>query len=267
VGATGGRVDALAVVSIAAVVCLLEPVVHEVIGHGSAAVLLGAHLQQVSSVYMLADEHNLPVSSVRIIAAAGIVSNLTFGVLALRLFDSLRGAGANVRYFLWLFGNSNMFVGSGYMLALSFADFGDIQELVAGSPHQFAAQLLLTFLGACIALATYVSAARSLEEFLGTVARMQRALMLTVVPYATIGVLNTAAGALNPQGAMLILSSAAAASFGGHMPMAWLSFAVRKPRAALSEHPATPTRLPAWIAAAVVAVVVLVAVLAPGLPR
>jgi hypothetical protein len=263
----GNSISPLAIVAIAAVVCFLEPVVHEGIGHGIAAVALGAHLQHVSSVDMLADQSSLPQWAVRVVAAAGIVSNVAFGLLSLVLFSKLRGASPNVRYFLWLFGHSNLFVGSGYMLALSFSSFGDIAEIVNGLSWKFAAQLGLTAVGAVIALATYVHAARTLEEFLGREDRRRRALMITVLPYAAIGVINTLAGALNPEGPMLILLSAAAASFGGNMPMAWLSYAVIRPRATTPEMAATPVANATWIALALVSLVLLFAVLAPGVPR
>lgn len=260
-------ISPLAIVAIAAVVCFLEPVVHEGIGHGIAAVALGAHLQHISSVDMLADESSLPQWGVRLVAAAGIVSNFAFGLLSLALFSKLRAASPSVRYFLWLFGHSNLFVGSGYMLALSFTSFGDIADLVNGLSWKFAAQLGLTVVGLAIALGTYVHAARTLDEFLGREDRGRRALMLTVLPYAAIGVINTLAGALNPEGPLLILISAAAASFGGNMPMAWLSYAVRRPRAATSATAATPVVNATWVVMALLSLVLLFAVLAPGVPR
>lgn len=260
-------IDPVAIVAIAAVVCFLEPVIHEGIGHGIAAVALGAPLQHVSSVDMAADESHLLQWAVRVVAAAGIVSNLTFGVIGLALLKRARSASANVRYFLWLFGHSNLFVGSGYMLALSFAGFGDIADLTAGLSWQLGAQVLLTAIGLTIALCTYVHGARTLDEFLGTADRGRRAVILTVLPYAVIGTVNTLAGALNPEGPVLILLSAAAASFGGNMPMAWLPFAARRLRSTSTSEPLTPVRENVWLAMAVVSLVLLFAVLAPGVPR
>jgi hypothetical protein len=260
-------ISPLAIVAISAVACFLEPVVHEGLGHGIAAVALGAHLRHVSSVDMLADESSLPQWGLRVVAAAGIVSNFAFGLLSLALFSKLRGASPNVRYFLWLFGHSNLFVGSGYMLALSFSSFGDIADLVNGLSWKLAAQIGLTAVGVAIAFATYVHAARTLEEFLGHEDRRRRALILTVLPYAAIGVINTLAGALNPEGPLLILISAAAASFGGNMPMAWLSYAVVRPRGAAAETAVTPVLDKTWIAMALLSLILLFAVLAPGVPR
>jgi hypothetical protein len=263
----GARVDLLAVAAIACVCCLLEPVVHEGLGHGITAIALGAHFQHVSSVDMAADETHLAAWAVRIIAAAGIVANLVFGKGALIVFWRTRSANANTRYFLWLFGHSNLFVGSGYLLALSFANFGDIQELVAGLPQRTLVQALLTLIGIVIALMTYFHAARTLDEFLGADDSWRRALALTVLPYFVIGTVHTLAGTLNPEGLLLILISAAAASFGGNMPMAWIPFAVRRARSDASVAPLTPVRDPFWLTSAVLSLIILFGVLAPGVPR
>jgi hypothetical protein len=216
---------------------------------------------------MLADESGLPQWGVRVVAAAGIVSNLMFGSIALALFKRTRSDSPNVRYFLWLFGHSNLFVGSGYMLALSFAGYGDIAEIVAGLSWKVVAQIALTAIGLAIAFATYVHAARSLDEFLGTTDRRRRAILLTVLPYAAIGLISTLAGALNPDGLVLVAASAASASFGGNMPMAWLPFAVRSAKATTTITPVTPVREKAWLVMAAVSLVLLFAVLAPGVPR
>jgi hypothetical protein len=65
---------------------------------------------------------------------------------------------------------------------------------------------------------------RELRPFLGKDAkiRVRRARQLTATPYITAGVLACVAGALNPVGPLLILLSAAAASFGGNSGLAWM---------------------------------------------
>jgi hypothetical protein len=224
-------------------------------------------VQHVSSVDLAYDQSSVAEPANRTIASAGILANLLFGIIALALLARLRTAGANTRYFLWLFGHSNLFVGSGYLLALSFAGFGDIQALVEGLTRGPILQVTFTLVGVAIALATYFHAARTLDEFLGRENRQQRTFALAVVPYFIIGLVNTAAGALNPESPTLILLSAAAASFGGNMPMAWLPFATRRIRDATPERPLTPRSDGFWITSAIASVVLLFVVLAPGAPR
>jgi hypothetical protein len=108
---------------------------------------------------------------------------------------------------------------------------------------------------------------RELRPFLGQDAkiRVRRAQQLTLVPYFTSGILSCAAGALNPVGPLLILISAAAASFGGHSGLAWMSSLLYGPRI-----PSTELQMPeikrswGWVIAAVVLAIVFIVGLGPG---
>jgi hypothetical protein len=86
------------------------------------------------------------------------------------------------------------------------------------------------------------------------------------VPYLTSGILSCAAGALNPVGPLLILISAAAASFGGHSGLAWMSTLLHGPRI-----PSSQLQMPEirraweWLIAAVVLAILFLAKLGPGL--
>jgi len=94
-----------------------------------------------------------------------------------------------------------------------------------------------------------------LLPFLGNDAkiRVRRARQLTVTPYLTAGVLACVAGALNPVSPLLILISAAAASFGGNSGLAWMSNLLQGPRIPSSEFQMPEIeRSRGWIIAAVV---------------
>jgi hypothetical protein len=85
------------------------------------------------------------------------------------------------------------------------------------------------------------------------------------VPYVTSGILSCAAGALNPVGPLLILVSAAAASFGGHSGLAWMWTLLHGPRIPNSELQMPEIeRNRAWMIAAAVLAILFIAVLGPG---
>jgi hypothetical protein len=108
---------------------------------------------------------------------------------------------------------------------------------------------------------------RELRPFLGKDAeiRVRRARLLTVVPYLTSGVLSCAAGALNPVGPLLILVSAAAASFGGHSGLAWMWTLLQGPRIPSSELQMPEIeRNRVWMIAAAVLAILFIAGLGPG---
>jgi hypothetical protein len=68
-------------------------------------------------------------------------------------------------------------------MALSFASFGDIHGFVEGLPAPFAWRLGLTVFGAAISFVTVFLAGRTLDEFLGTSRRRNRAARLLVISY------------------------------------------------------------------------------------
>ena len=78
---------------------------------------------------------------------------------------------------------------------------------------------------------------RELRPFLGKDAEdpVGPARQLAVTPYLTAGVLAYVAGALNPVRPLLILISAAAASFGGNSGLAWMCNLLYGPRIPSSE--------------------------------
>lgn len=259
--------DRWTVVGIGLLVGLLAVFVHEGLGHGLAVVLTGHQLTRVTSVDAEFDEGALGAGTLRIIAAAGPLANVALGLLA---WGGLRVArGARGRYFLWLLGFSNLLVAGGYLLALSFTDFGDVHDFMAGLPLKPLWQIVSTALGLVSSLLVLRIALRLLDPFLGwgKDARQRRALTLTLAPYLAIGLSAIVAGALNPTSPALILISAAAASFGGNAFMVWVPLWVRAESAATPPEPLVVGRSWPWIAAGIVALLVRVIVLGPGVPR
>jgi len=108
---------------------------------------------------------------------------------------------------------------------------------------------------------------RELRPFLGRDERIrvQRARQLTLTPYLTAGILSCVAGALNPVGPLLILVSAAAASFGGKSGLAWTWTLLHNPRIPSSELQMSEIeRRLGWIVAAAILATVFIAGLGPG---
>jgi hypothetical protein len=259
--------DLLTVIGIALIVGLIAVFVHEALGHGLAVVLTGHQLTRVTSVDAEFDDGAIAPGALRFIAAAGAFANVVVGFLA---WGALRAArGAQGRYFLWLLGFSNFLVAGGYLLALSFTSFGDVHDFMAGLPLKPLWQIVSTAIGVVVSLVALRLAMRRLDPFLGwgLAARKRRAIMLALPPYFAIGVSAIVAGALNPTSPELILISAAAASFGGNAFLVWLPMWVHEESATTPREPLIVGRSWPWIAAGVVALLLRVVVLGPGLPR
>lgn len=261
------RIDVVTLIAIAAFVNVAATIIHEALGHGLAAALFGAHIVHVTSVDLSYDERTLNGVQNRIVAAAGPLANVVAGLLVLWFAERVSARSPVLRYALWLFGHVNLFVAGGYALALSFATFGDMNVIVTGLPGRLAWQLALTLLGVAVSACTLLHAARTLVPFVGEETdRQRRAVILTAVPYLTMGVIAVAAGSFNPDSPLLIVMSAAASSFGGNAWIAWIPSWMRRFHGAQTQ----PLGLPRSFAAIALGVVALLfdfVALAPGVPR
>jgi hypothetical protein len=195
---------------------------------------------------------------------------------------------ASWRYFFWLLMTFNLLSAGGYFLFSGIGNIGDWADVVAGWQPAWAWRVGLTALGVVTYFFVFVPLSlRELLPFLGHPSlghpslghpslghpilgndaklRVQRARLLTVTSYLTAGVLACVAGALNPVGPLLILISAAAASFGGNSALAWMWTLLQGPRIPSSEFQMPEIeRSRGWIIAAVVFAIGFIAGLGPG---
>jgi hypothetical protein len=163
----------------------------------------------------------------------------------------------------------NLFDAGGYFLFSGIGNFGDWAAVVAGWQPAWVWRFALIALGTVTYFFLFVPLClRELRPFVGEDAqiRVRRARRLTLVPYFTCGILSCVAGALNPLGPLLILLSAAAASFGGKSALAWMWTLLHGPRIPNSE-----VQMPelehshGWIVAAALLAIAFIALLGPGL--
>lgn len=264
-----------AVVAIALTAYLAGTIAHEVCGHGLAALAVGLHPTRVSTVDLEVSFAGAAAWKVRVVAAAGCAGNLVLAAIAMAALAWARRARTSVRYFLWLLATINILSPGGYLMVLALPGVGDWGDFVRGFTHPLVWKLGLTALGVLISLAGVRWGADHLREFGGEEAgRPRRLFRLALVPYLAGGIVETLAGALNPTSPMLILISAAAASFGGTCWLLWAGSraagaARAEAAAATARKEARPWSRPDWTwrAIGLAALVVYFAVLGPGLPR
>jgi hypothetical protein len=249
------------VAAIAICAAVLTDLIHEGLGHGGACIATGAQPLVLSTVHFECS------ADTRLVAAGGTLANLVFGALFWAAARTVKQS-ATWRYFFWLLMTFNLLDAGGYFLFSGIGHFGDWAAVVAGWQPPWAWRLGLVALGSVTYFLRFVPlCVRELRPFIGKDAdsRVRRARQLSVVPYLTGGVLSCVAGALNPVGPLLILLSAAAASFGGHSGMAWMWALLHGPSI-----PSTELQMPeikrskGWIVAAAVLATAFIAELGPG---
>jgi len=258
----GTQPDLLTIVAIAIAATVITDFIHEGLGHGGMCVATGGQALVLSTVHFQCS------ADTRLVAAGGTLANLVSGSL---FWVAARAARQSTswRYFFWLRMTFNLFDAGGYFLFSGIGNFGDWAMVVAGWQPTWVWRVALIALGVVTYFLSFVPLSlRELRPFLGrdSEIRARRARKLTLVPYLAAGILSCIAGAVNPVGPLLILASAAAASFGGKSGLAWMWTLLRGPRISSSELQMPEIeRSRGWMVAAVLLAVVFIAGLGPGL--
>jgi len=255
------QLDLLTIVAIAIAATVITDLIHEGLGHGGMCMATGRQPLVLSTVHFECS------ADTRLVAAGGTLANLVFGAF---FWVAARGVRriASWRYFFWLLMTFNLFDAGGYFLSSGIGNFGDWAMVVAGWQPAWVWRVGLIVLGTVTYFLLFVPLClRELRPFLGRDAaiRVRRARQLTVAPYLTGGILSCIAGTLNPVGPLLILVSAAAASFGGKSALAWMWTLLRRPRISSGELQMPEIeRSWGWIFAAVILAVLFIAGLGRG---
>lgn len=261
-------VDRPTLVAIAVVAFALANLAHEGVGHGGACLLAGGRAEALSAVHFDGDLGGLGPAAHKWVAAAGTLANLALGLLAWATLRALRGAPGPARFFLWLSMAVNLFQAAGYWLFSGIGRIGDWAVVIEGWTPQWAWRLALAGLGGSAYWGVVLLSLRALSPSLGKEpGRIRRAVTLTVIPYLVGGILFVSAGLLNPVSVMLVLISAAAASFGGTSGLAWMAQLLRDERR-FPPHDGPPLsirRSIPWLAAGSAAALLFVGVLGPGI--
>ena len=261
--------DILTLIAIAICVYTLADIFHEGLGHGLAYVLLGGKVVNISSTACDCAADGLSRSAQRAVAAAGPLMNLGLGLLFWILLRTLRKPAGSVRYFLWLSMTYNGLAFAGYLAVPTLIGFGDWFDFIQGLSPEWLWRTALIGLGVILYIGAAYVAVHEFEFMQSRIPseRRGRAWTLNLVPYLSGGIALCVSGLFNPVGPVLILISAAAASFGGASGLIWMSpwSAGKAPDANTPQVPVALERSGWWIMVGTVALVLLVAVLGPGI--
>ena len=259
--------DWVTLIAVAVAAHTAVSLVHEALGHGGACLLVGCRPQLLTTMQFEGDEASVSSMGGKFIAAGGTLANLAAATIAVGLLRRRRERGGAGLFFLWLFATINMLQAAGYLIYSGVSNIGDWGTVVHGLRPFWLWHAALFLLGA----SSYWCATRWAIGELGRhlpgsgAARVAEANRYTLSAFAVGGLLSLAAGLFEPGGALVVLISGVAASLGGASGLAWGPQLLRDPR--LGEPGAPPLRIThdwRWIVAGVIAGVVFVFVLGPG---
>jgi hypothetical protein len=258
------EVDAPTLIALSTVAWALADVVHEIVGHAGAAVLLGVPVKAVSTttVYIAWDQ-TPSLGDVRTVDAAGAVLNLVTGSVALLALRSRRVTSSTSRCFLWLFATISFIVATLNLVAGS-----DWAEVTTGLEPRGLWKAGVLAVGVLVAVVGYVLPLRLWMPDLRENRRLQ--LKITAIPVAVLTVVQTLSVARSPftaqpmgSGRNALMTSVALSLFFG----LWLALVnlVQRPRSTAPVESVRLTRSKTWLAVGLVVLLVFVAVLGPGL--
>jgi len=242
-------------VAIAVAAYALCDLVHEVLGHGLAALLVpGVDAVSLSSVALQTTGES------RLVAAAGTLANLAAGVAVLGIFRRSRQFSPGA-FFLWLFGSLNLLNATGYLLFSAILGLGDWEVVVRGLEPVWAWRAAMGAVGAAAYAGATVCSAGALAR--STVARSEVP-RLVFPAYVAGGILLVVASTLNPISPALILTSGASSGFAAMAGLTLVPLLVEK-RAASGEGDDVLARSTAWIVAGIAIGLAFVGVVGPGI--
>jgi len=254
--------DTITIAGIALIAYILASMLHEGVGHGGACLATGGKPIMVSTVAMECSADN------RLVIAGGTLVNVVAGALFFVCGRMTSRTSSRLKYFLWLSMTVNLFTAAGYFLFSGIGGFGDWAMFIKGFRPQWAWRTGMTIFGAAAYMLTGRLSLLELRPLIGSDKKQRfiRAVRLTRVPYFAGGILACLAGALNPDGLILVALSAAASTFGGTSGLLWTIDWLKRDRIPLGSEPEPiPIRRSwAWIATACVLALALIVVLGPG---
>ena len=260
----GVTMDVPTMIAVSTVAWALADVLHEIVGHGGAAALLGIPVRAVSTTTIFADWDQIQsMAEVRAIHASATVLNLVTGALALLALRSPRVTSPATRYFLWVFATISLVV-----VTLNLVAGADWSVVIEGLEPAGLWRAGVLAAGILVAIVNHVL---PLKLWLPNL-RGRRALQLkiTATPVLVLLIVQTLSVLGSPfaavprdSGTNALVSSWALTLFFG----VWLALVnlVPVPR---STAPVESIRLPrsnAWLVVGLVVAVFFIGVLGPGL--
>lgn len=260
----GMAMDVPTMIAVSTVAWALADVVHEIVGHGGAAVLLGIPVRAVSTTTIFADWDQIQsMAEVRTIHASATVLNLVTAGLALLALRSRRVTSPASRYFLWVFATISLVI-----VTLNLVVGGDWSVVIEGLEPAGLWRAGILAAGILVAIVNHVLPLRLWLPDLRGRRRLQW--KITAVPVLVLLVVQTLSVLGSPftdvpmdSGTNTLVTSWALTFFFG----VWLALVnlIPVPRSTAPVDSIRLARSKTWLAVGLVVAVFFIVVLGPGL--
>ncbi len=263
-GDRGIEMDVPTMIAASTVAWALADVLHEIVGHGGAAVLLGVPVRAVCTTTIFADWDQIQsMAEDQVINASATLLNLLTGCLALLALRSPRVTRPATRYFLWVFATISFVV-----VTLNLLVGADWAAVIEGMEPASMWQAGVLIAGILVGVLGYVLPVRLWLPDLRQHRRLQ--LTVTAIPVLVLLAVQTLSVLGSPfrsvpldTGTNALITSAALAIFFG----LWLALVnlVPVPRSSAPVDSIALARSTGWLAVGLIVAVLFIGVLGPGL--
>lgn len=262
------RIDWLTLAALAALAYVLATALHEHAGHAVACIALGGKVRAFGAFYVDCDYRAMGAAGIRLIALAGPLVSLLLGLLCARL---LRGARTPwMHLFWWAMASIGLMTAFGYLMFSAVSDLGDFGTGADGAfhglPMPWLWRIAMGGVGYWLYDRSVVWSMRTLAAAAGgRQNRPQRVQRIALLCYLAGAATCIGIGLFNPEGFVILLTSAAAASLGGTSGFAW---GPARTRVGAGETDPTPyPRSWAWIIVGAALVLAYGVLLGPSIVR
>jgi hypothetical protein len=256
--ALAAKDDSLTVCAISLLAAMIADVVHEAVGHGALALLMGAKSGVLSTVAWSSTFDS------RLVAAGGTLANLAAGALFWFVLRKAKNSSSETRFFLLMSVAFNLFDGTGYFFFSGVTNFGDWARVIAEAHPHWLWRSALVIVGIAAYYGAVLLVGIGFARGFGVSPDDARLSRLTVLPYVSAIVLVGVSGLFNPIGIFLVWQSALPATAGAYCGLLWFRYYV--PKGAASERTAQYLRRrPIWISAAAISTLIFIVVLGRGI--
>lgn len=259
-------------IAISLIAWALVNVLHEIVGHGGASILVGVPVKAVSTstIYMSTNwdqyvaEHGL--NPIRLILAGGTIANFITGTLALMVLGWRKVTSAATRYFLWLFASFSMVIVATNMVTNPLLGFGDWGGILSDLEPKNIWKTVIIGTGLVLMIAGYIFSLRlwmpQLKGHRTTLLGITAIPVITMIVVQTLSMLKSPFTSLPPEQNHLLASVFAYIHF---LLWALVVNLIPIPRSSDTADTVQLSRSNAWLALGLAVFVFYVFVLGPGI--
>jgi len=233
---------------------------HELAGHGGVCIATGGRAVTFSTVHFQCNGGWQPL-----ICAAGILFNVTAGIVLWMALRRLESTSVHTRCFLWLCMAFNLFTGAGYIITSSASNSGDLANAFRDLPPGLHWRTAMFLIGIVFYYWSVRVTTTRMRSFIGAHEAV-RIWRFIFIPYFAAALVACAAAMLNSilTGHQALLSAISSTLGAWGFLLLPLFFRLGSGRGTPSASPVYVTRSLGWIITAAAIAAVFIVAIGPG---